>query len=890
MEGESHRQPGLAITSGARYYRCALQVNPYGYAERFRGEQSLLSEGAYAEALVGKAVDLGISVFAVTDHNHVGGIAAIREEASKHGIHVFPGFELSSSEGIHVLCIYPINSPEEELGRFLGAMGIFDTSPSAQLSNKNFSNLIETVKDQGGVTVAAHITSRRGGLLRALSGQPRIALWKDPNLLAVQIPGAVEDLPQEYRAILQNENPDYRREHPRLAIAAVNAKDVIGPETLSDPAASCWIKMSEVSIEGLRQAFLDPGSRIRLGDPAPDQHAEFLQLSWEGGFLNGTTINFNSDLNVVIGGRGAGKSTVVESIRYVLGIDPLGEDSQKSHRGIVQEVLKSGTKLSLSVQSSYPVQRNYKIERTVPNPPVVFDSESQTSSLRPTDVLPGVEVYGQHEISDLSKDSGKLTKLLSRFMESDEGLNRQKLETKSDLEKTRRRILEMQSEITQIEEGASTLPRLEETLEGYRRSGLEKRLRERSLLVREEGIIDSLRDRLLPFKEGVDMLRQELPIDRTFLSEKALGELPAKETLAPANEIFDALSDNFQKIVSDMETELVSADQQIVAIRTKWEEHANKIRASYERTLRELQKEQIDGEEFIRLRRQIEELRPLRERQGTFTQMKEEVDRQRRSLLMNWEDIKAKEFRILDEAARTVGNRLKDRVRVNVQAAMNREPLIRMLRDRVGGQLQQTEDLLRVAEDFSLPKFVETCRKGSEALRTNYSLTPSQSSRIADAGEETFMLLEELELEAKTTIELNTAPIGQSPDWKTLRNLSTGQKATAVLLLLLLNSDAPLVVDQPEDDLDNRFITEEVIPRMRDEKRNRQFVFSTHNANIPVLGDAELILGLSAFSKEAHIQPEHRGAIDSESVRDLVEEVLEGGKEAFETRRRKYGF
>ena len=115
-----------------------------------------------------------------------------------------------------------------------------------------------------------------------------------------------------------------------------------------------------------------------------------------------------------------------------------------------------------------------------------------------------------------------------------------------------------------------------------------------------------------------------------------------------------------------------------------------------------------------------------------------------------------------------------------------------------------------------------------------------------------------------------------------------------MLLLLLLESDAPLVIDQPEDDLDNRFITDGVVPRIRDEKRRRQFVFSTHNANIPVLGDAELILGLHASGEasggRAFISSEHMGSIDSAPVRALVEEVLEGGKTAFETRRRKYGF
>ena len=156
------------------------------------------------------------------------------------------------------------------------------------------------------------------------------------------------------------------------------------------------------------------------------------------------------------------------------------------------------------------------------------------------------------------------------------------------------------------------------------------------------------------------------------------------------------------------------------------------------------------------------------------------------------------------------------------------------------------------------------------------------------------MRIEELDLSATTKIDLNTAPDGATPTWQTLEALSTGQKATAVLLLLLLESEAPLVVDQPEDDLDNRFITEGVVPIMRQEKGRRQFIFSTHNANIPVLGDAELILGLvaSGEGKEgaAKIAPEHMGSIDSRPVRELVEEILEGGKAAFEMRRSKYGF
>jgi hypothetical protein len=231
---------------------------------------------------------------------------------------------------------------------------------------------------------------------------------------------------------------------------------------------------------------------------------------------------------------------------------------------------------------------------------------------------------------------------------------------------------------------------------------------------------------------------------------------------------------------------------------------------------------------------------------------------------------------------------------VEVTAAGNREPLFEVLRKDVGGRLSEAIDTLRGVPELSLTRLVEAARAGASELTKAFGVTAAQAERIAKAEPEVLLRIEELELRPTTAIRLNTAPLGEPPAWQALEDLSTGQKATAVLLLLLLESDAPLIVDQPEDDLDNRFITEGVVPRMREEKRRRQFVFSTHNANIPVLGDAELIVGLTASGEadggRARIAPEHVGSIDARPVRELVEEILEGGKEAFERRRRKYGF
>jgi hypothetical protein len=225
--------------------------------------------------------------------------------------------------------------------------------------------------------------------------------------------------------------------------------------------------------------------------------------------------------------------------------------------------------------------------------------------------------------------------------------------------------------------------------------------------------------------------------------------------------------------------------------------------------------------------------------------------------------------------------------------AGTREPLEKLLRDTIGGNLSATFERLR-RSDLSLPDLAARCREGRESLVKQYGLSAVSADRLIQGGDDLFMKIEELELPSTTKIELNTAPEKETPSWQALDSLSTGQKATAVLLLLLLESEAPLIVDQPEDDLDNRFITEGVVPTMRREKQLRQFIFSTHNANIPVLGDAELIVGLATAVQDNSVHgrtdPAYMGAIDTGPVRELVEEILEGGKTAFEMRRLKYGF
>ena len=865
-------QKALSLPNGARFYRCALQVNPFAYLGRHNKQTTFTNEADYNAAIVTACKEQGIEIIAVTDHYRIKDSAGLVQAARDAGIFAFKGFEAVTKDGVHFLCLFDPSKADSVLERYIGECGVHDENALSPTGDKDCHELLDAVKRWEAVCIAAHVAADGGGLLKKLSGQTRIKVWQSPALLACALAGPAHEGPESLRQILLNKDPQHQRDR---AVAVINAQDVNGPEELTLPGSSCFIKMSQVSVEALRQAFLDPISRVRLNsDPQAEPHAEFIAIAWEGGFLRDSAIHFNENLNVLVGGRGTGKSTTIESLRYVLGLEPLGDDARKAHQGVLREVLKNGTKISLLVRSHKPSPRCYTIERTVPNPPIVKDEHGAVLTLNPREVMPGVEIFGQHEISELTKSREKLTLLLERFIERDPSAAGRKRKLRLDLERSRSRLGEVKREIKAIDERLAALPSLEETLKRFQEAGLEDRLKEKSLVIREERLLGVITERLAP----VRVLREELA-----------GSLPLD-----AEAIFARLSLQLQTVAGQFEAALQATDSELAAMRLRWEERRKAVEATYEKVLRELQKSKIDGEEFIRLRRQIEELRPLRERRENLVRELTTHEGHRRQLLADWEDVKAAEFRSIEAAAKKVTRKLKDRVRVEVAMSGNREPLGKLLREEVGGNLTALLDRLGERADLSLPDLAQRCREGKDALIKHYGLPPGGAEKIAQADQALFMLIEELELPATTKIELNTAMEGASPTWQLLEHLSTGQKATAVLLLLLLESDAPLVVDQPEDDLDNRFITEGVVPIMRDEKRRRQFVFSTHNANIPVLGDAELILGLGAKWEgkegQAMILPEYMGSIDGQPVRELVEEILEGGKTAFEMRRLKYGF
>ncbi len=895
---------------GARYYRCALQVNT-PFQDSFKGFDSRHRRGTaayqrdYALALAKGCKKLGIDAIGLCDHNSLDYAETVRDQLGQEGIIVFPGFEVASTEGIHILCLFDPDANIEQLDHLLTELGL---PPQDRWTNgkglaprqspHSFPQILERVqRHRQGICIAAHV-ERENGLLYECAKTTRAQYFTDHNLLAAQIAGRREDLKGFYRKVIDGEYEHYQRQQ---ILALVNCLDVYNLKDLGEPVCSTWIKMSSPSIEGLWQAFLDPDSRLRLlSEEPPKPHAELVAIAWQGGFLDGGMIHLNENLNCLIGGRGAGKSTVIESLRYVLDLEPIGEDARQAHQEILQQVLSEDTRISLLVRSHRPASCYYLIERSHSQKPLVRDESGDALQIHPTEILSGVEIFGQHEIAEIAKDRAKQHQLLQRFRDAEAAAEgeAQKRELQRSLQANRHELLRTQNEIEALAEKLSRLPAVEEKLRRYNELGIETKLKEQSQLAAEEALLKTSRERFLPIKKALEQLRRASAQSAGPLDTAALAELPNADLWERLEEALADFDEKMQACLDDAGAAISEADKELLEIAAAWQKRRQEQQTTPDKNLRELKA--ADSDAFLKLRREYEALAPLKKEARQLEQHEQDLKAQRLELLQAWEELKWRLFELDQDAAEKISHELQGLIRARVAKEGNLTPLFdlllehhdKKLRDAVAGKINEEHPI-------AIADFVQHLRDGKKTLQEIYEFTPKRADDLANLPIEEIFKIEELELPTSIHFELNVAEKNQASIWKPMHALSIGQKATAILLILFLESETPLVIDQPEDDLDNRFITDVVIPILRQEKRRRQFLFATHNANLPVLGDAELIVTLEASGESgtptgaagsAKIIDEHIGSIDLASVKFQVEQILEGGKQAFEMRRAKYGF
>ncbi len=872
----------------AKFWKCALQVNPYRYRAKYRGQNHGLDAKAYAEALRAICLEEDVRVVGLADHGNVADSETMRQVLSDAGIVVFPGFEVATTEKVHWVCLFPENTSSQQLERFLGKLHLTDPSDGVRPSELGGQQLLKAVDELGGFCYGAHVTSNSGLLKQKLNH-----LWQTGTLRAVQIPGSVDDLPPEYKSIALNQNPDYHRDHP---MALMNAKDIASPEDLKNPRSSTLIKMTRPCFTSFQMAFKDPESRVRLVDQMQEHfYSKIESIVIEGGYFDGLCANISGHLNAVIGGRGTGKSTLIECLRYALDMPHKGEEAKRQGDQIVRENLgKAGGRVIVTLHSAANNMKQYTVIRRYGEPPRVKDNQGNESALHPAiDLLPGVEIYGQNEIYELARSPGALTRILDRFLPESVAQQSRLDSARHKLRESSAHLAKASEQMEEIETRIALLPKLEEQVRQFKEQGLEEKLKLVPLLEKERQLAPRMRQEIERILIGLKQFEESLP-DLVFLSDHALEGLPHANFFRHGRNVLEALSSVLRQQLNEAGKEITGAETEIATI-------GDQIKMALKENEVELEKDFAklpavagkDGREigrtYQRLLREIEQVRPIQARMKTVNALVKELEQTRRNLLGEISDIRSARTAAKQKAVKGLNKRLAGKLRIAIVPDGLPQPLREFLQGLPGIGERKTE-WVNDAQGLTVMGLVAAIREGKKPLLSKgWSITPGIADALTRLSPSQLYALENIDLEDRISLELNISHAG-ADQFRELERLSTGQQCTAILHLLLLDNPDPLIMDQPEDNLDNAFIAERIVQELRAAKTERQFLFATHNANIPVFGDAEWIGVCSAAGDHAGMPPEAQGSIDIPDIRDQVASILEGGKEAFMQRKDKYGF
>lgn len=698
----------------AQFWKCALQVNPHTYSAQYRGTDHGMDAKSYAEAVRDTCLAEKIQVVGFADHGSVVDTEIIRRVLIDAGIVVFPGFEVATTEKIHWVCLFPEDTSEQQLERYLGILKLTNPEDRVRPSKLGGEELLHEVDTLGGVCFAAHATSSSGILKKKFNN-----LWVSPKLRAAQIPGNVDYLPAGYKRIVLNKDPHYERLRP---MALINAKDVAEPNDLRDRRASTFIKMTQPCFASFLMAFKDPEVRIRLSDDQQEHfYSRIESVSIEGGYFDGLSAKISGHLNTVIGGRGSGKSTLLECMRYGLDVSHKSADAIKLGDEIVRENLgKAGGRVVLHLRSAVNHMKPYKVSRRYGEPPRVIDEHNNESSLHPgKDLLPKIEIYGQNELYEMARSPGALTRLLDRFLpESAEQQARLNLALRK-LQKNSARLNRAQENKDEIDRSVAQLPRLAEQVRQFEEQGLEEKLKQVPLLEKERQLGPRIRNEVKRTRDAHRYFDESLP-DFVFLSDKALENLPHAELLQRGRTLLDSLKETLrlklgeidqaisetEKSVENLTSELTQA---LRFAEAELEKDFAKLPAVAGKTGREI------GYSYQRLLRTIEQIRPLKNRLEIVDALINELKQERLNLLGDISDTRSARTAAKQKTVRSLNRRLAGKLRISILPGGLRQPLREFLQDLPGIGKRKTE-WVDGAQDLTVMGLVAAIREEKATL------------------------------------------------------------------------------------------------------------------------------------------------------------------------------
>lgn len=935
------------MDKGAHFHKCDFQVHtPRDPNWQGVGAVTDDERRQYAQEFVAACRTKGIDAVAITDHHDLCFFRHIREAAETETdslgnalspelrLTVFPGMELTLAVPCQALVIFDADFPVDLLPQAVQALSV-TPAPDSQAQHAPTQRLehIKTLQDlyselnkreflRERFIVFPHVgESGTFTLLRSGFG----AQYKNMPCVGGFVDGSVTQHGEGNTDILNGKNKDYGNK----AIAVFQTSDNRDRNFAKLGTHVTWVKWARPTAEALRQACLARYSRISHSEPRlPSVRLTRIEVS-NSKFLGPVNQDFNPQYNAVIGGRGTGKSTILEYIRWALCDQPptvsddAGDelaDFQRRRQSLIEGTLlplDAVVDISFLLNGvSHIVRRKASGELTLK----IGDTPFQACAEQNVRELLPVRAYSQKQLSAVGARLDELRRFvhapiqadLDAFEERIAGLG---IDLRSAFDRVvRHRTLQAEIAAHDIERRS-----LNEQIEKLRSSLKGLSADDRTIIARqgvyesEQRVVQSLERDANAAKQALATTAAEFKGIPTALDIKNTTEntgllQQTHATFAQWIASVQRTIAEFQDVFADPVTEKPLG--QYFAGITAWRERRDAHRKQYE-------------EAKTRAAAHEETLRQIQALEARLAELNETADTKSQQLArlgdpaadfaglrMEWKATHRKRADLLEQQCRELTAVSKSRLRAVLRRATDVAPLADRLKQLIKGTKARGERIDRLVEQVSTaPDPLESWHNILDELRElawvqveDEAVTQLPAApRLDNAGftaKEKLALARQIQPSAWLDLllfDLKDLPIFEyqvrDDDFLPFENASPGQQATALLSILLLQDGPPLIIDQPEDDLNMKIINE-IVETLWQAKTHRQVIFTSHNANLVVNGDAEFIIccDYRTTATESGGQIKFTGAIDVPEINREIADVMEGGVEAFKLRYQKYGF
>jgi ABC-type lipoprotein export system ATPase subunit len=616
---------------------------------------------------------------------------------------------------------------------------------------------------------------------------------------------------------------------------------------------------------------------------------ELVRLSVIGGFLDGQSFSFSPILNAIIGARGTGKTTVLELARFCMDALPSDQAERRRIEDLVERNLRGG-RVDLTVRTKDGL--SYVVSRSPGEDPIVSTAEGTVTEMTVRGGLFRLDVYSQNEVESIADHSLSQLDLIDAFdAESIADLDRQIAEVRQSLQLNATWLKPLRAKAEQLTEDLKGLPSIDEKLKAFGDAGGNN-----ADAINRAHNLKALRDR-----ENRSLARAKSHVDeigkgcRAFIGKLAAGigslgfdefaESPNAQVLVKIHGELEAAAKEVDEGLEWIVERLRAARQHVTDAENPLSLVHKQQEVVFQRLLEQHKEAQGKAGERSALERMRNELLGKRRDLDQVSEQIKEMDSSRCAQLDHLSDLRDLRFRQRVAIAAKVNEQVAPNIRVSVVQCgdpSGYRELIESALTKTGVRPGQVAD--KLVQNIAPEELVTIVRQQDrQTLRERAGLNDNQAVRLLERlnDDDRLSELETIEMIDRPCIELN-----DNGTWKETSVLSTGQKCTTILPILLIDSDSPLLIDQPEDNLDNRFVFETIVDSIRKVKASRQLIFVTHNPNIPVLGEAERIFVMESDGLAGRLR--NQGDVDACQL-DIVT-LLEGGVDAFKRRRDRYRY